>query len=87
MRPVFIFVNCNIYLLMFFRKGKSTTTEKHGSLQKQEVRQSCFFGSANIRHGKAEKSLCWLELILGYAIRTGQPAGPKTGLRHAMTNK
>lgn len=29
----------------------------------------------------------WLELILGDAMRTGQPAGPKMGLRHAMTNK
>lgn len=36
---------------------------------------------------KKKKRPPLIELILGDAMRAGQPAGPKTGLRHAMTNK
>lgn len=53
-----------------------------------EWSKAVFFGSANIRRGKScKRATADFELILGDAVRTGQPAGPKMGLRHAMKNK
>ena len=69
------------------KKKKAEKTRLVANTRESEWDKAAFLDLQTSAVAKLQKGHRWLELILGDAMRTGQPAGPKMGLRHATTNK